>query len=313
MDVKVKEWLSMDEKIPEGLKKFLASNGCHFLIYPYNFKELEEIMPTGRSDHKERKEQKIKSLCDKAAKARNEASSQHKKAETIGSLIPFGQPILVGHHSEKRHRADIRKIETAQRKSVEAGNKADYYENKAKTAADNSSISGDDPAAVVKYKDKMEQLKAIQKKMKSINAYWRKHKSMLGYPGMTDTEAAKIDEKMKTAYPWVQKSGPYESWQLRNFNAEINRIKRILKTFEQLDSMEADTIKFISGEMRVNVDINRVQFVFDDKPSKEIRYILKNNGFRWSPSEMAWQRLRTLTAVDTAKALIPQLVANKDT
>jgi len=44
-------------------------------------------MPTRRSDYKKRKERKIKSLRDKAAKARNEASSQHKKAEATKNTL----------------------------------------------------------------------------------------------------------------------------------------------------------------------------------------------------------------------------------
>jgi hypothetical protein len=31
--------------------------------------------------------------------------------------------------------------------------------------------------------------------------------------------------------------------------------------------------------------------MFDGKPDEKTREILKSNGFRWSPSCMAWQRL----------------------
>jgi hypothetical protein len=156
-------------------------------------------MPIGRSDYQEHKDQKIDVMLDRAAKARKEADAQYKKAETIGSAIPFGQPILVGHHSEKRHRADVQKIETAQRKFVEANDKASYYAGKADAAAGNNSISGDDPEAVNRYKEKLAVLEADQECMKSINAFWRKHKTIKGFPGLSDEEAGKIDERMKTA------------------------------------------------------------------------------------------------------------------
>jgi len=264
-------------------------------------------MPIGRTDYEDRKEQKIDRLNECAEKARKEAEAQHKKAENIGSAIPFGQPILVGHHSEGRHRAAIKKIETAHRKSAAAGEKADHYAGRADTAENNSSISGDNPEAANLYKEKLANLEQAQEWMKSANAYWRKHKTMKGYPGLSDETAAEVDEQMKTAYSRVQKSGPFESWKLSNNNAEIHRIKEKLESLSKLDTMAAEIITFSGGEMRVDVDINRVQFIFDGKPSEEIRTMLKKHGFRWAPSVGAWQRQRTEIAVRIAKDLISKL------
>ncbi|HAO14890.1 MAG TPA: hypothetical protein DDE71_04930, partial [Tenacibaculum sp.] len=39
--------------------------------------------------------------------------------------IPFGQPILVGHHSEKRHRRTIEKAHRAMDKCLEESKKAE--------------------------------------------------------------------------------------------------------------------------------------------------------------------------------------------
>jgi|GEM_PF-3991231 len=39
-----------------------------------------------------------------------------------------------------------------------------------------------------------------------------------------------------------------------------------------------------------NTDITRIQIVFDAKPDADARTILKRNGFRWAPSQDAWQR-----------------------
>lgn len=41
------------------------------------------------------------------------SSAANARAEQISSFIPFGQPILVGHHSEKRHRRDLDRIHRA--------------------------------------------------------------------------------------------------------------------------------------------------------------------------------------------------------
>lgn len=264
-------------------------------------------MPVGRADYKERKEEKISSFTGRAAKAKKLATQQTKKAGDIGSAIPFGQPILVGHHSEKKHRAAVKKIETAHRKSAEALDKADYYEARVQTIENNSSISSDDPESVIKYKEKLAKLETLQERMKSVNSYWRKNKTMKGFPGLSESEAVKIDEQMKTAYSWIQKGGPHADFLLKNNNAEIRRIRVKLETLAELNGMEAETIKFKIGVLRVNVDANRVQFIFDGKPSEKVRSILKRSGFRWAPSEGAWQRQRTKIAVRIAKNLIPEM------
>ncbi|MDR1838256.1 MAG: DUF3560 domain-containing protein [Treponema sp.] len=263
-------------------------------------------MAIGRTDYEERKEEKIEYFNGQAEKATIEANAQHKKAMDISSVIPLGQPILVGHHSEGRHRADIKRIDTATRKSVEALDKAEYYSHRADTLENNRAISGDDPEAINRYKTKLAELEKAQEQMKKINAYWRKHKTFKGCPGLSDEKAAELDEQMKTAYSWIQRTGPFD---LKSNNAEIHRIKEKLETLSTLDGMTAETITFNGGELFINVDINRVQFLFPSKPSEEVRSLLKSNGFRWAPSESAWQRQRTQIAIRTAKDLIPQLEA----
>lgn len=39
-----------------------------------------------------------------------------------------------------------------------------------------------------------------------------------------------------------------------------------------------------------NVEANRQQLFFEDKPAEEIRARLKRQGFHWCRSEGAWQR-----------------------
>ena len=261
-------------------------------------------MAVGREDFADRIEQKVEKYRKRAAKAEAESAQQHNKGNEMSSVIPFGQPILVGHHSEKHHRAAARKIETAHRKGVEASNKAEYYREKAKTVESNQAISGDNPDAMNLYAEKLAKLEALQARMKAVNAYWRKHKTMKGYPKMADDEAAKIDAQMENANPWVQKTGPFQDFRLSNNNAEIRRIKAKLKDMEKLDGMEDETIAFPGGELLINTEVNRVQFHFDDKPSEEIRTLLKQHGFRWAPSEGAWQRQRTERAIRDAKWLL---------
>jgi len=52
----------------------------------------------------------------------------------IADNIPFGQPILVGHHSERRARRDAEKIENGMRKAVKLWETSEYWAQRAKGA-----------------------------------------------------------------------------------------------------------------------------------------------------------------------------------
>ena len=91
--------------------------------------------------------------------AGNQAKSEQRgaAADEIMSHIPPGQPILVGHHSERRHRKDLARIQDGISASVELGAKAEAQERAAdeiEAQADNA-IYDDDPDAIQRLSDKI--------------------------------------------------------------------------------------------------------------------------------------------------------------
>lgn len=60
-----------------------------------------------------------------------DSDAAYKNAKAIGDHIPFGQPILVGHHSERRHRKDVERIDNSMRKSVQMQRASDYWKDRA--------------------------------------------------------------------------------------------------------------------------------------------------------------------------------------
>lgn len=62
------------------------------------------------NDYERKQEARRQRYEELAAKNEKESSRRFGTAHEIGSHIPLGQPILVGHHSERRHRADIRRV-----------------------------------------------------------------------------------------------------------------------------------------------------------------------------------------------------------
>ena len=49
--------------------------------------------------------------------------------------------------------------------------------------------------------------------------------------------------------------------------------------------------------------MNRLQIFFDEKPSDSQRAMLKSNGFKWAPSQDAWQRQLNDNAIYAAGRL----------
>ena len=138
----------------------------------------------------------------------------------------------------------------------------------------------------------------LQETMKAVNAYWRKTGTCMGAPGITDGQAAKLDNKIQTTtYSWERQ--PFSSYDLTNNNSQIKRLREKLaevsRGFEGWD--------FEGGYAEANIEMNRLQLFFDDKPNNGQRAQLKANGFKWSPSQAAWQRQLTDNAIYAAGRL----------
>ncbi|PIP94762.1 MAG: hypothetical protein COW00_01850 [Bdellovibrio sp. CG12_big_fil_rev_8_21_14_0_65_39_13] len=95
-------------------------------------KEGGRLSFTGQQEKKEERAEK------RAERFENYSDSSSKRSEMrfnaasqVSDLIPMGQPILVGHHSEKRHRRDLERIDTNMRKGIEENKKANYYQDRA--------------------------------------------------------------------------------------------------------------------------------------------------------------------------------------
>lgn len=65
---------------------------------------------------------------------RQDAEAAHKTVEGITEHIPMGQPILVGHHSERHARRDAERIQSGMRKCVDAWEQSEYWTRRAQAA-----------------------------------------------------------------------------------------------------------------------------------------------------------------------------------
>jgi len=242
-------------------------------------------------------------LAARAERLAGEAQGQFKRSTEIAHSWPMGQPVLVGHHSEKRHRRDIKRMDDAMRKGVELSKAADEAASRAASVG-SAGVSSDDPDAVAKLKEKLAGLEAAHKRMVDINAVLRRR---LGDEGKAAALLAlgcstKLAAQVMTP-DYMGRLG-FPSYALQNSSANIRRVKERVAELEanatrvervvEIEDVGASVAR--SGEvvagvtLRENVEANRLQLIFPGKPSPAIRALLKSHGFRWAPSESAWQR-----------------------
>lgn len=150
-------------------------------------------------------------------------------------------------------------------------------------------ISSDDPQAVEKLEAKLATLEKHQEMMKAANAAIR----------MKDP--AKGDAKLR-APDFCGRIG-YPAYELQNNNANIRRIRGRIAELKKRTESTPEGWEFDGGRVVVNTAENRLQIIFDGKPNADIRTELKGEGFRWAPSQGAWQRQLTDNAMRAARRL----------
>ncbi len=242
-----------------------------------------------RSNFEEKKANRVARYERLAQKFSQESESRYNLFHSLLSVIPMGQPILVGHHSEKGHRALLKKADNAMRTSVEADKKSAYYAERAEVVETNNAISSDDPQAIEKLQAKLDALIKNQELMKACNKITKSNKTsqaekveLLMALGLKESTANEI------LIPHYGRVG-VPSYKLTNNNANINTVRKRLEHLKKIEAHGNEEKTY--GDIRVfaNADENRVQIFFPSIPAEEIRKAMKGYGYRWAPSVGCWQ------------------------
>lgn len=128
---------------------------------------------------------------ERAVKAANKSDEYFKRSNKDADFLSLGEPIKVGHHSEKRHRKIIDDAWRNTGKAVEFSDKAADNQIKAnnwskRTDAINLSM----PESIDYYSDKLESAKEYHEGLKS-GKYIREHSYSLTYAKKSVNEAQK--------------------------------------------------------------------------------------------------------------------------
>lgn len=254
-----------------------------------------------KSNYQEQRENRINRYHELSSQNRQIAQSLSNRSSQMAAQIPFGQPILVGHHSEGRDRRFRAKIHNTMNKSVQALDKSEYYAEKAAAAERNHSISSDNPDAIELLREKLAKLEQLQEKMKTTNKLIKKNDldglRNLGYHEQNIKELLAPDFCGRIGFP---------DYALTNNRQKIATAKKRLAVLERQSTETTTETNFDDLGVKIidNVEDNRLQMYFDEKPSEVVREQLNAWGFKYSRSLVCWQRHRSLRANTAAKFII---------
>lgn len=228
---------------------------------------------------RERLEAKIEKRKEWAQKRRAESARRFAGVQEIVEMIPLGQPILVGHHSERTARAHQRKIDNGMRAGIHNDAMATHHDQKAAglEAQLARNIYSDDEDAPERLRARIAELQARRAKMKASNAAYRKGAAAwAAHMGVSAEAEAAMRAKIEADYSWCRQ--PHPSYQLQNLGANIRRLEKRLQDVEsrqqRAELAEAAGV-LIEGEDYVRV-------TFPEKPARDILDALRAAGFRWS-------------------------------
>ncbi|MFJ8628585.1 DUF3560 domain-containing protein [Kitasatospora sp. NPDC093550] len=123
-----------------------------------------------REDRAEARADRFGGYADNAAR---NSQAARKSAHAISERFEFGQPILVGHHSEPRARRDRDRMDSAMRTSISEGDRAQHWADRQKAAASYEQFRTD-PGRTLRRLEKLRaDLRAVEK--------WQRGESAKGY------------------------------------------------------------------------------------------------------------------------------------
>lgn len=242
---------------------------------------LEQVKPKyATADQRERAEWLYNRYCAVLAEAINRENEIGTRCPSVLICGPANFPV-------RKKQKQV----AAWDANLENFRKADHYLQMLKRAH-TLAVKSDDPEALDYLRAKLDQLQTAHQTMKDANAYYRKHKTLDGCPGIT----AKTRDWLENGHAFASGSPlsvygcPFPAYELQNSNASIKRAKDRIAKLEAAKAAQPVEDEHDGYTYRENAEAMRVQFQFDGKPDDETRALLKRNGFRWAPSLGVWQR-----------------------
>jgi hypothetical protein len=186
---------------------------------------------------RERREAKAERLREWAAKREQSGTAALEQGRQMYDAIPFGQPILVGHHSEGRDRRYRDRAWNTLGRGVEDHRKAASMASRADNieAAADRAIYDDDPDVVERLTERIAELEAERDRWKAYNRSARKDEANLDL--LDERQQAALEGALKYHPRNVAAGGTVPSYTLSNLSGNIRRYKERLKRIQRGDHL----------------------------------------------------------------------------
>lgn len=221
--------------------------------------------------YREKRERKADRLREWADKREDKAATSFEQSRAIGGMIPFGQPILVGHHSEKRHRRAIDRIDSAMRAGVENSAKADDMRSRAdniERAADQA-IYNDDHDATERLAEKIATLETRRNRIKAYNKTCKAGQPHGDLAILDEAEQRELLSSIR-AVPYQCKNGRMPSYRLTNLGATIRNAQKRLESLSAPERPRMLTARYAGECRKCGTAIDQGETIAYYKRSREV-------------------------------------------
>lgn len=236
---------------------------------------------------RERLEARLARRQEWAASRERKSTEAYTAAIKATEHIPFGQPILVGHHSEGHHRRDIARSDSKMRAACEHSNMAEHHTSKANglERALANSIFSDDDNAIKALTAKVAAMEAERERMKLVNKLYRKG-DVEGLKALgIDLEQLKQSLAAKGAY-WG--GAPHLPYEMSNLGGNITRCKKRIEDIKRRNARAEAAEQ--AGGVSIEDHGEYVRVTFSEKPEREVINALKAASFYWGSGSWTGKR-----------------------
>ena len=258
--------------------------------------------------YEQKQEERRQRLQARAERLREQAAASIKRGDDMFAAIPFGQPILVGHYSERGDRNYRSRAGNAISRGIQPEKEAKEAEARAASVG-SGGISSDDPEAIQKLQQQLDAARQQQTLFKQINVLVRKN-DFEGLKRLAEERHHTKEWAERLMLPDSMGRRGIPSFMLTNNNANIRRIEKRINELEARDNALAfDPVTGNGWRCEQLREDNRMAFYIHAIPAPEMRQLMKRNAFKWLPSRGAWVRMDNGFARHAARTIISTLNA----
>ncbi|MFG3438405.1 DUF3560 domain-containing protein [Nonomuraea sp. NPDC047897] len=234
-------------------------NGAAEALRAAGFEVTVEIDDTPRdraqvlADKADRLEDRRDALAAKAARRAGESAAHAERAHQLSERFAGGQPILVGHHSERGARRDQKRMESAMRKSIEEDKAAQETARRANAVGRQAAYSARPRVTARRIKTAESELRKIQK---ALDGYTRRHLDHQGRPYYIEEHkpaTGHYREQLLARKTQLENQLAYDGEQVAAAEAEGTHV-----TYGPHNVHVGDTVAYWGLRRRTVVKVNRV-------------------------------------------------------